>query len=211
VHPVRVVVVDDHEIVRAGIVALLAREADIHVVGVAATGEEGLRVIDEVEPDIAVLDYRLPGMSGVEVCEVLAARHPEVAVIVLTSYLDDEVVLRAVQAGARAYVYKDVQAAELKRAVRDVAGGRAVIDSAVTRKVLGWAHRQGHRQAADGLSLRETEVLRLVSRGASNKDIARELLLTENTVKTYLQRASEKLGCHSRSEAAAVATKRGLL
>lgn len=209
--PVRVVLVDDHEIVRAGLAALLAREPDIDVVGVAATGEEGLELVGLVEPQIAVVDYRLPGMSGVELCEELATRNPDVAVIVLTTYLDDDVVLRAVQAGARAYLYKDVDGAELMRAIRNVASGKSVLDPAITGRVLRWAHRQRHTSGEGSLSVRETEVLRLVSRGESNKQIARHLQLTENTVKTYVQRAIQKLHCHSRSEAVAVATQRGLL
>src|SRR5205085_9073965 len=119
--PVRVVVVDDHEIVRAGLTALLARAGDIQVAGVAASGEEGLKVIAEVEPDVAVVDYSLPGMSGVELCSRVAVRCPDVAVVLLTTFLDDNVIYSALDAGARAFVYKDVDATDLKRAIRAVA------------------------------------------------------------------------------------------
>jgi two-component system response regulator DevR len=209
--PSRVIVVDDHEIVRAGLRALLERETDIHVVATAATGEEGLALIEDVQPDIAVVDYSLPGMSGVELCEEITARYPGVAVIMLTTFLDDEVILRAVEAGARAYVYKDVEASELKRAIRTVAKGEAVLDPKIAGRVLRWAHKRRYGGGPQTLSVRETEVLRLVAKGESNKEIAAHLALTENTVKTYLRRALEKLNCTSRSEAAAAAAKRGLL
>lgn len=209
--PVRVVLVDDHEIVRAGISTLLAREPDIEVVGTAASGEEGLVLVRDLFPDILVVDYRLPGISGVEVCERVVAAHPRVSVIILSAYLDDEVVLRSIQAGARAYVYKDVEAAELKRAVRDVAAGKAVLDPDVTARVIGWARQRRFPSEAEVLSTREIDVLRLVARGASNKAIATELGVAESTVKTYVSRAMEKLGCHTRAEAATLAANRGLL
>lgn len=209
--PVRVVVIDDHEIIRAGLSALLGRESDIHVVGMASTGEEGLDLIAELKPDVAVIDYSLPRMSGVEVCEEVVAQHPDTSVVVLTSFMHDEVILKSVEAGAQAYVYKDVEARELKRAIRAVAKGEAVLDPKVTARVLRWAHRRSVGYGDGALSLREIEVLRCVARGGTNKDIADEMHVSENTVKTYLRRALEKLDCHSRSEAAAMAAKRGLL
>lgn len=209
--PVRVVVIDDHEIVRAGLGALLGRESDIHVVGMAATGEEGLDLIAELRPDVAVVDYSLPRMSGVEVCEEVVEKHGDTAVVVLTSFMHDEVILKSVEAGARAYVYKDIAGRDLKRAIRAVAKGEAILDPKVTARVLRWAHRRSVGYGEGALSLREIEVLRLVAKGGTNKDIADDMHVSENTVKTYLRRALEKLDCHSRSEAAAVAARRGLL
>lgn len=210
--PVRVVLVDDHEIVRAGLSTLLAREPDIEVVGTAATGEAGLVLVRDLLPDILVVDYRMPGISGVEVCERVMAEHESVSVILLTTYLDDEVVLRSIQAGARAYVYKDVEAAELIRAVRAVAAGKAVLDPDVTARVIEWvSQRRRFSPEEQVLSVREVDVLRLVARGASNKAIALELDIAHSTVKTYLSRVMEKLGCHTRSEAATIAANRGLL
>ena len=113
--PIRVVIVDDHEIVRSGLCSLLASELDIHVVGTANTGEDGLDVIEILRPDIAVIDYSLPRMSGLEVCDEVSTRHPKTAVVMLTAYNHDELVLKAVEAGAKAYVYKDIDAAELER------------------------------------------------------------------------------------------------
>lgn len=209
--PVRVVVIDDHEIIRAGLSALLGRESDIHVVGMASTGEEGLDLIADLKPDVAVVDYSLPRMSGVEVCEEVVGRHPDTAVVVLTSFMHDEVVLKAVEAGARAYVYKDVEGRDLKRAIRAVAKGEAMLDPKVTARVLRWAHRRTVGYGDGALSLREIEVLRLVARGGTNRSIAEAMGVSENTIKTYLRRALEKLDCHSRSEAAAAAAQRGLL
>lgn len=207
----RVVIVDDHAIVRAGLSALLAREPDVHVVGVAVSGDDGLHLIRELRPDIAVVDYSLPGMTGVELCERVHVELPDVAVIILTTYLDDVVVKRSLEAGAKAYVYKDVEATELIRAIRAVAHGEAVLDPKVAGRVAAWA---GQRRAARSdrvLSLRETEVLRLVARGLQNREIANDLDVTENTVRTYVRRILAKLGCQSRSEAAALASRRGLL
>ena len=207
---VRVVICEDQEIVRDGLAAVLDREPDIDVVGKAASAEETLRLIPGVEPDVAVVDYRLPGMSGVQLCEELGARHPHVSVIILTSYLDDEVMLGAMRAGAKGFAYKDVGAVELKRTVREVAQGKTLLGSNAAGRVFGWAkHVRMH--ADEPLSRREVEVLRQVAAGAKNREIAQRLGLTENTVRTYLKRALEKLGCHSRSEAAALAAKKGLL
>lgn len=209
--PVRVVVVDDHEIVRAGLAAMLGREPDIHVVAVAATGEEGVELITELQPEVAVVDYSLPRMSGVEVCEQVTLRWPDIGVVMLTAFSHDDVILKSVEAGARAYVCKDIDGGELKRAIRAVAQGDAVLDPKVTGRVLRWAHRRNTGYGDDALSLREIEVLRLVAKGGTNKEIAQAMCVSENTVKTYLRRALEKLNCHSRSEAAATAAKRGLL
>lgn len=207
---VRVVVVDDHAIVRAGLAALLAAEPDLEVAGVAASAEEALSLAEAERPDIAVVDYRLPGACGIELCAALIDRHPGTRVIMLSSCVDDDVVLRAVEAGASAYVYKDVDGVDLKRAIRQVASGRATRNGANDRSALAEAHRRTGPYG-EVLSLREVEVLRLVAAGGSNPQVATELGLSPGTVKTYLRRAGEKLGAHNRAEAAAAAIKRGLL
>jgi DNA-binding NarL/FixJ family response regulator len=169
---VRVVVVDDHEIIRAGLSTLLSREPDIHLVGVAPDGEEGIEMIADVQPDVVVVDYSLPRMSGVELCEQIVSRFPETAVVVLTSYLSDEVILRSVEAGAQAFVYKDVDASELKKAIRAVTRGETILDPKVAGRVVSWANRSKRGRREGGLSLQETEVLRHVTAGATNKAIA---------------------------------------
>jgi DNA-binding NarL/FixJ family response regulator len=209
--PVRVVVVDDHEIIRSGLSALLARDPDIHVVGMAANGEDGLDVIAACSPDVALVDYSLPRMSGVELCHEVVERHPDTAVVILTGFMGDDVVHQALEAGAKGYVYKDVEGRGLKQAIRAVAKGEAAFDPKVTARVLRWAHRRSQGYGDGALSLREIDTLRLVANGATNKEIAESLHVSENTVKTYLRRATEKLNCHSRSEAAVVASRRGLL
>jgi two-component system, NarL family, response regulator DevR len=208
---VRVVVVDDHELVRTGFSTLLDREPDIDIVGTASSGEEGLNVIADLQPDVAVVDYSLPHMSGVAVCEEVVERHPKTAVIILTGFMEEDLVRKAIDAGAKGYVYKDVEGRELKRTIRAVANGEAVYDPKVTARVLGWAQRRSNGHRENSLSLREIEALRLVAQGATNKSIADSMFVSENTVKTYLRRALEKLDCHRRSEAAVLAARRGLL
>jgi DNA-binding NarL/FixJ family response regulator len=208
--PIRVIVVDDHEIVRVGVRSLLDREHDINVIGTAATGERGLELIGSLQPDVAVLDYNLPGMSGVELCGEIVRRWPEVHVVILTTFLDDNVIRNSIDAGAKAYVYKDVEGRDLKRAVRSVAAGHPVIDGKAAARVLRLA-RTGSSRDPVALSPREVDVLRLVARGQMNAEIGRTLGISINTVKTCLNRALKKLGCHSRTHAAAVAAKRGLL
>lgn len=209
---IRVVVVDDHEIVRVGLKTILDQEPDIHVVGLASTGNEALRLVEDRQPDVAVVDYGLTGMSGEELCRLITERHPNVPVIMLSTVLQEEVVSQSMQAGAKAYVYKDVEGQELKRTIRMVAQGQSVLDPRVAA---------GAMRGADGrlldplggrrLSKREIEVLRLVMDGLTNTEIAGELGVTQNTVKTYVRRALEKLECDSRAEAAAAASRRGLL
>lgn len=208
---VRVVVVDDHEIVRAGLTLLLRRENDIDLVGTADTGERALAMIAELLPDIAVVDYNLPGMNGIELCECISSTYPAVAVILLTTYLDDFVIRGALDAGALAYVYKDIDAVELKRAIRLVARGEAVLDPKVAARVASWARRRPMAAVGAALSRRETEVLRLIAGGLQNREIAREMHVTENTVRTYVRRLLAKLDSHGRGEAVAVATRRKLL
>lgn len=202
---IRTVVVDDHEVIRAGLQAVLAREPDIHVVGMAGDGHEALQVVEHVQPDVVVVDFSMPGMSGVEVCERLTARWPNVAVVLLTNYADDGMRARSLRAGAKAYVHKSIDGSALAHAIRGVVRGG------------GSGEGPDDVAAANGrtnkavLSLRETDVLRLVANGASNKDVAAALGVGVNTVKTYVERTLDKLGCRTRSEAAAIATKRGLL
>lgn len=211
VSPVRVVVVDDHEIVRAGLTLLLRREADIDLVAMVETAERALEVIAEQRPHVAVVDYNLPGMNGVELCQHISTEYPEVAVIVLTTYLEDSVIRSALDAGARAYVYKDVGAVGLKRAIRAVANGEAVLDPRIAGRVATWARRQHFAAVGAPLSRRETQVLRLIANGLQNREIARDMQISENTVRTYVRRLMAKLGTRSRMEAVAVATKLGAL
>lgn len=208
--PTQVVVIDDHEIVRVGLRSMLDRERDINVIGTAGTGERGLELIEHLQPDVAVVDYNLPRMSGVELCAEIASRWPNVHVVMLTTFLDDAVIRNSLDAGARAYVCKDVEGRDLKRAIRNVTNGESVLDPKVTGRVIRWARARSSTHASP-LSKREVDVLRLVARGFSNREAAEKLHVSVNTVKTCLSRAMRKLGCHNRSQSVALAAKQGLL
>jgi DNA-binding NarL/FixJ family response regulator len=208
---IRVIVVDDHELIREGLTSLLRREPDIDLVALVATAEEALEVVPKVAPDVAVIDYNLPGMTGVELCERLAAEAPTVRTVMLSTYLLDTVIQGALKAGAMAFVFKDVHGDDLKNAIRMVAEGRPVVDPKIAGRVDRWRNRRTIATAEATFSRREIEVLRGVARGLSYRDIGVETGLTENTVKSYMRRAMQKLGCTSRSEAAAIAGRRGLL
>lgn len=206
----KLLAVEDHEIARAGLSSVVAGDPEIHLLGMAADGLEALRLIEELRPEVVLVDYRLPRMSGTQLCEEIVARYPEAAVLMLTVYLDDDIVRSAVEAGARGFLSKDVAAADLRRAIKTLARGDAVLDPKVAGRVM--RRMKGTRLDRErALSAREVEVLRLVARGATNPEIARTLHLSSNTVKTYLQRSLRKLGCQRRTEAAAVATRWGLL
>lgn len=208
---VRVVVVDDHEIVRTGLIALLEREDDIAVVGSALTAAEALDVIEDTAPDVAIVDHQMPEMTGVELCRIVTARHPEVAVIMLTASLEDGVVQTALEAGARGYVAKDVEAMDLKRAIRAVAAGEAYLDPKIAGRVARWAGRRRVSTREAPLTAREVDVLRLVAEGVITRDIARRLALSENTVRTYVRRILAKLDCKSRRDAVVAARDMDLL
>lgn len=210
----RIVLIDDHEFFMVGLKTSLAQELDFEVSGMATTGEEGLKLVKEKKPHVAVVDYNLPKMSGVAVCEEITRRYKSTSVIILTSYLNDEIIRRALDAGAKAYLYKDIRARQLKAAIRSVEAGNSVLDSMITGKVVTWSRRKqpvGAVVGSKALSIREIETLRLVALGASNIEIASALNVSRNTAKTYVHRTLDKLGCKSRTEAAAMAAKLGLL
>ena len=207
--PINAVIVDDHEVVRVGLAALLDSQPDIHVQGVAATGEPGLELIKEVRPDVALVDCSLPTMAGIELCRVVARVLPGTVVIALSADSHDEVALRAVEAGARGYVSKDIAADELVRAVRAVAQGGAMLDPQVPGLVL--SAKVPTPQSRPALSPREVDVLRRAARGATNKDIARELGITQNAAKDILGQVLKKLDSRTRSQAAVTAIRRGLI
>lgn len=207
---VKVVVVDDHEIVRRGLISILEREEDLTVVGEAASGEAALPIVAAASPDVVIVDHGLPGMSGVALCEQLTDLHPGLPTIILTTIMRDEVVRGALAAGARAFVIKDIDGDDLKRAIRAVARGEAVLDPKVAGRVAAWADSVPPRDPAT-LSEREVEVLRLVANGKTNLEISVTLHLSNNTVRTYLKRANAKLSTRTRGEAAVAAARRGVL
>jgi len=209
VAPIRVLVVDDHAVVREGLASILARESDLEVVGLAAGGEEGLEMVTGLAPDVVLLDMQMPRMHGLEVLRRLGAGdRPSPAVIVLTVHDDDELVLDAVRGGAQGYVLKSASREELIGAIRHVAAGGQRFDEVVVRALLA---DEGRQETEPVLTERELDVLRLVAAGFSNKEIAVHLYVGVSTVKTHLDDVYRKLGVSDRAHAVAVALRTGLL
>jgi DNA-binding NarL/FixJ family response regulator len=205
---VRVLVVDDHPVVRHGLSAILRYEEEMEVVGEAADGEEAVRLILERQPDVVLLDLRLPQFSGIEVMQKVRAQGLATRFLVLTTYDTDEYIAPALAAGAQGYLLKDATPDELSRAIQALMRGGAALEPAVAARLLG---RMADDEQRDDLSARELEVLRLLVAGASNKAIAAKLSLSENTIKTHISRIFDKLGVQSRAEAVAAALQRGLV
>jgi DNA-binding NarL/FixJ family response regulator len=207
--PVRVFLLDDHEVVRRGLRDLLEAEDDLVVVGEAGTAEEALRRVPPTRPDVAVLDVRLPDGDGVEVCRELRSSHPEVACLMLTSFADDEALFSAIMAGAAGYVLKQVRGADLVDAIRRVAAGESLLDPAVTARVLARlrAPVDPEDEGLAKLSEQERRILDLIAEGLTNRQIAEKMFLAEKTVKNYVSHLLTKLGMDRRSEAAAYAAR----
>lgn len=205
--PIRLLLVDDHEMVRAGLRAFLDLQKDMTVVAEAGSGEQALALVPRHAPDIVVLDLVLPGMSGVETARRLHEHHPDVKVVALTSFAGQDLVLPAVRAGVAGYLLKDVGPAELADALRAVHAGGAPLHPQVAATVMA----SMAADARDPLTPREREVLRLVARGLSNRLIARELALAEKTVKTHVSAILGKLGVADRTQAALYAVRSGLV
>jgi DNA-binding NarL/FixJ family response regulator len=212
-----ILLVDDQRLIREGLRILLEMEADLRIVGEAADGQAALAAYAEVEPDIVLMDVRMEGMDGVEATWRLRERWPDARVIILTTFDDDEYVFEGLRAGALGYLLKDVSGRELAEAVRTVAGGGALIDPSVARKVFTeFARVAPPARAPDAgleepLSEREREILRLVSLGLSNREIAERLSLAQGTVKNYVTTILQKLGARDRTQAALRARELGLL
>ncbi|AWR87112.1 response regulator [Meiothermus taiwanensis] len=204
---IRILLVDDHPVVRAGLLGLLSSQADFKVVGEASNGLEALRLLEQVGVDVVLMDLRMPQMDGVTAIRQIRARFAGVQVLVLTTYDTDSEIVRAVEAGATGYLLKDVPREELFRAVRLCARGEAVLSPPVAARLLG----RMRGPAEEVLSVRELEVLALVAKGFSNKEIARELKISEATVKTHLLHTFDKLGVDDRTAAVTVALERGIL
>jgi len=206
-----VLLVDDHEVVRVGLRALLGREKGIHVVGEAASAADAVAQARRLRPQVVVMDVRLPDRSGVEACREIRDADPAVQVVMLTSYADDEAVLASIMAGASGYLLKQMRGQELVRALEVVAAGQSLLDPAVTHKVLEKVQRVASGQPLDdaaSLSPQERKVLALVAEGKTNKEIAVTLGLSDKTVKNYLSHVFEKLHLSRRAQAAAFFARR---
>ena len=205
--PIRLMLVDDHPVVRDGLHGVFAADEDFEVVAEAGDGQEALARVARVEVDVVLLDLRMPRMGGVETIRALATQAPSVRVLVLTTFDTDRDVLPAIEAGATGYLLKDASAAELKAAVRAAHAGQPVLAPSVAGRLIG----QVRRGPDSALSPREVEVLRLVAAGTTNRETARRLLISEATVKTHLLHLYEKLGVNDRAAAVSEAYQRGLL
>ena len=208
---IRVLVVDDHPIVRQGLVATLEDEAEFEVVGSVGSAEEALALVERLRPSVTLLDLELPGMDGVVALPELLGVSPDTRVIVFTAYDTDERVFGAIRAGARGYLLKGASTEEIARAVRTVHSGGSHLEPRVAARLLAEVSGGGPRRGAGLLSERERGIIRLVAAGLSNKEIARSLGIAERTVKFHITSLFNKLGADNRAQAVAVATQRGLL
>ncbi|WP_328564400.1 response regulator transcription factor [Streptomyces coelicoflavus] len=209
--PIRVFLLDDHEVVRRGVRDLLDDEPDITVVGEAGTVEQALVRVPALRPHVAVLDVRLPDGDGVGVCRELRSRMPELACLMLTSFDDEEALLDSIMAGAAGYVLKQIRGSDLVTAVRTVAAGQSLLDpSAATKLMARLRGEQAKEKAPDalpGLTDREREILALIGEGLTNRQIGQRLYLAEKTVKNHISRLLAKLGVERRIQAAVIATQ----
>jgi DNA-binding NarL/FixJ family response regulator len=205
--PLRVLLVDDHPVVRAGIAGMLAAEPDLEVVGEASDGREALAMVASLQPHVVLMDLRMPHLDGASATQAIVAQHPEVAVVVLTTYDTDGDIVRAVEAGATGYLLKDATRAQLAEAVRAAGRGETVLAPPVAATLM----RRLRDPEPEPLTPRERQVLGLVGEGLTNGEIGRRLFISEATVKTHLLRVFAKLGVDDRTRAVLLAHERGLL
>lgn len=211
---IRLLVIDDHEMVREGLKAILSTEPDFDIVGDAANAEQAFELIHRLHPDVILLDVRLPGESGIEICRSVTERYPEIAVIIVTTYTDETLVAQCIQAGARGFIVKDIERFDLKRSIRAVARGEAAIDPKAAVAVLAQLRKSPQVEQETNsiqLSPQQIVILRMVAQGLSSREIATQLYLSENTVKGYVQEILHRLSVKNRTEAVMVAVKQGWL
>jgi len=212
---IRVLVTDDHAIVREGITLVLETVEGMDVVGEAADGQEAVELTAELQPDVVLMDLHMPGMDGLTAIQHLQTKHPQVAIVILTTYNEDELMLKGLQAGARGYLLKDMDRETLVRSITAAAGGETLLQPEILSRAL--SHAEAQREPRPSLPLdtdltdRELEVLHGVARGERNKEIAYRLGISERTVKAHLTNIYNKLGVDSRAAAIAIAAQQGLL
>jgi DNA-binding NarL/FixJ family response regulator len=209
----RIILVDDHEVVRLGLKSLLERHPQFEVIAEAGSAKEALEQVERLLPDVVLMDIRLPGTSGIEACEEITKKFPDIKVIMLTSYAEDDMLFSAIRAGASGYVLKQIGAEDLMKAIEAVGRGEALLDPAVTQRVFQEVRRavkEEESSAFSTLSQQEKHVLILVSEGRTNREIAKALFLGEGTVRNYVSSILSKLGVSNRAEAAAYAVEHNL-
>jgi DNA-binding NarL/FixJ family response regulator len=205
-----VLIADDQTLFRSGLAALLDKDPRVIVVGQAANGEEAVRMVDELKPDLVLMDLKMPGMEGVEATRLIHTKHPKVAVIILSSFSGDGHLIQALEAGASGYVLKDTNVATIVNSMLAIAGGARVMSGAIADRLLGMVSSKP-RESYDGLTAREVEILKLVAIGLANKQIAYRLKVSEKTVRNHISNMYEKLGIQGRSQAVIYAAKKGLI
>lgn len=209
--PISVLVVDDHRVVRAGLIALLRQDRRLRVVGEAGTGAEAVDKVLQLHPDVVLMDLQMPVMDGVEATRRIAADAPSVAVVVLTTFDDDELIWEGMRAGARGYLLKDVPPEELIEAIEAAAAGETLLPPAIASKLAQRIHRGAAPDVADAVTGREREILQLMAKGLSNREIARALHISENTVKTHVSNVYQKLDVNDRTGAVTTALRLGII
>jgi DNA-binding NarL/FixJ family response regulator len=210
---IRVLIVDDHEVVRIGMRSLLAHAAGFRVVGEASTAAEAISLAERARPDVVLMDVRLPDQSGVEACRIIKESHPDIRVVMLTSYSDEEAIVGAVMAGASGYLLKQADAEKLTEAIREAAAGESTLDPRAAGLLLNQFRELSAKQAESelaGLTEREKAMLALIAEGYTNRAIGEVLHLSEKTVRNHVSQLLRKLGFQRRSQAAAWAGQRRL-
>jgi len=209
---IKILIADDHPVVREGLSTMLERQDDMEVVGIAEDGAAAVKMCEKTRPDMVLMDLRMPNLDGVQAMRQIAERQPSIRFIVLTTYDDDDYIFKGIEAGARAYLLKDSPREELFKAIRAVYKGESLIQPSVATKVLErFAILSRQSQPPELLSEREMEVLRLVATGAANKTIAAQLFISESTVKTHVQSIFQKLDVNDRTEAVTNALQKGII
>lgn len=205
--PIRIVIIDDHELVRKGLCALLGQESDLRIVGEAGTYAHAIAIARRLHPQLVLLDMKLPDISGIDACRQLLAELPQLRILVLTSYAEESTVASAIRSGAHGYLLKDVKPDDLIRAIRTVAEGRGYLDPRITQQTFQWiranASSGGSVHGLRQLSPQEQLIMPLLAQGRTNKEIATHLGLSDKTIKNYLANIYDKLGVSRRTEAAA--------
>lgn len=209
--PIKVIIVDDHSVVRQGLHMFLSLEDDIEILGEASNGQEALAMVQKLQPDVVIMDLLMPVMDGVTATEIIRREYPDTEVLALTSVLEDTQIVNAIRAGAIGYLLKDTQAEELCRAIRAAAAGQVQLSPKVAERLLREIKTPKDPLDEVQLTEREIDVLRLLAGGKANKEIAQELHISETTVKTHVSNILMKLGVPSRTQAALYAVRMGLL
>ena len=209
---IKILLADDHPVVREGLFAMLSREHDFEVVGEAKDGVEAVNKANELNPDVVLMDLRMPEMDGVEAMRQIRSTMPNVKFIILTTYSDDDYIFSGIEAGARAYLLKDAPRDELFKAIRAVHMGESLIQPVVASKLLDRFTELSRRTpSGEELSGRELEILQLMAKGAANKEISAQLNISQSTVKTHIANIFQKLGVNDRTEAVTQALKKGII